>query len=523
MTRSAISDLSIRKLLNPRRLDAEAARRYFREFVGLAWPYAEPARAYVHNWHVDAIADHLQAVAEQQISRLLITVPPGHAKSLLVSVHWPAWQWVRNPSWRGIFTSYNGALATRDSVRCRALLTSDWFQQMFQPTWEFANDQNEKDWFENTRKGFRMAFGVGGKGTGFRGDCLVIDDPLSAKKQHSEAALHEVRFWFDQVMSSRLNDPATGAIVIIMQRLSERDLAAHVLDRGGYVHLNLPTEFDPRATCTTVALRPGQAAWQDPRTREGELLFPQLFPAEIIAAAKTSLGSQGYAAQHQQRPAPVEGGIIKRYWWGFWKPQDGNYLPMIFRTADGTERETMLVTLPAQVNELIQSWDCSFKDQKSSDYVVGQLWARLGADVYLLDQIRARLDLPGTINAIRRMSIKWPQAGAKLIEDKANGPAVMQCLAHELGGIIPVEPLGGKIARAYAVAPRIEAGNVYLPHPEFRPWAADLIEECAQFPNGRYDDQVDALSQALARLNDTPLMPAPEPYDSDEEEPRYFP
>lgn len=157
-----------------------------------------------------------------------------------------------------------------------------------------------------------MAFGVGGKGTGFRGDCLVVDDPLNAKKQHSEAALEEVIFWFDQVMSSRLNDPSTGAIVIVMQRLSERDLAAHVLARAGYEHLNLPTEFEPeRQTITSIG--------RDRRVEEGELLFPALFPTAVIAEAKTILGAQGYAAQHQQRPAPAEGGIFKRHWWRFWQ------------------------------------------------------------------------------------------------------------------------------------------------------------------------------------------------------------
>src|SRR3984893_17346360 len=164
----------------------------------------------------------------------------------------------------------------RDSVRCRALLASEWYQETCRPEWRFSGDQNEKSWFENDQKGFRMALGVGGKGTGFRGDCLVVDDPLNAKKQHSEPALNEVIFWFDQVMSSRLNDPATGSIVIIMQRLSERDLAAHVLDRGGYEHLTLPTEFERERPCLTCLGR------LDPRIEDGELLFPGLFPKPVI-------------------------------------------------------------------------------------------------------------------------------------------------------------------------------------------------------------------------------------------------
>ena len=204
-------EVALRRLDRPR-FDVEGARRYFKEFIRCAWPYVEPARSFIANWHTDAMAEHLQAMSQGQITRLLITVPPGHAKSLTVSVLWPAWQWLQNPRWRAICTAYDLDLATRDSVRCRALLASDWYQETFRPAWKFAGDQNEKGWFENDQKGFRMALGVGGKGTGFRGDCLIIDDPLNAKKQHSEAALNEVVFWYDQVMYSRLNDAAAMSI-----------------------------------------------------------------------------------------------------------------------------------------------------------------------------------------------------------------------------------------------------------------------------------------------------------------------
>jgi predicted phage terminase large subunit-like protein len=509
------SNRRILRLLNS--IEAEKGRRRFRDFVRIAWPTAEPSRSFIPNWHIDAIADHLQGVTEGKIKRLLITVPPGHGKSLLVSVLWPAWQWTRNPKLRGIFTAYDGGLATRDSVRCRGLLASEWYQRTFRPAWTFADDQNEKSWYENSQKGFRMAFGVGGKGTGFRGDYLVVDDPLNAKKQHSEAALNEVRFWFDQVMSSRLNEPSTGSIVIIMQRLSERDLAAHVLVREEYVHLNLPTEFEPE-TCS----RTPELSWQDPRTRDRQLLFPGLFPAEVIQRAKVSLGSQGFAAQHQQRPAPAEGGIFKRHWWKLWRLRSQTALPAIrFRDSENTEHEAEVIVLPDYVEEMIQSWDCAFKDSESSDYVVGQLWGREGADVFLMDQVRDRHAFPETLAAVRQLSAKWPAAQAKLIEDKANGSAVIQTLAHLLPGIIAVEPLGGKVARAAAVSPRIEAGNVYLPHPAICPWVYEFIEECANFPFGRHDDQVDAMSQALARLNVLPLVQQ-EVDDEDDEEPVNF-
>jgi predicted phage terminase large subunit-like protein len=497
-----------------RRVPAEKARRRFRDFIPAAWPIAEPCRPFIPGLHIDLIADHLQAIAEGQIRRLLINVPPGHAKSLLVSVLWPAWRWLRDPRLRGIFTAYDADLAIRDSIRCRSVLASNWYQETFLPDWKFAEDQNAKDWFENDQKGFRLAFGVGGKGTGYRGDYLVIDDPLSARKQYSDAALREVIFWFDQVMSTRLNDPAHGAIVIIMQRLSERDLAGHVLDRGGYEHLNLPSEFEMERVCVT-------SVGKDPRQRSGELLFPALFPESVIQEAKSVLGPQGYAAQHQQRPAPVEGSIFKRSWWRFWRPCNRDLAPVTFRDAEGAEHESVVVPLPGEVEELIQSWDCSFKDAKDSDFVAGEVWGRDGANAYLLDQVHERFDFPATVAAIRNMSAKWPGALSKLVEDKANGSAVIQSLRHEIPGIMAVEPGSGKAARAYGICPLLAAGNVYLPHPDYCPWVRDFIEECAAFPYGRHDDWVDAMTQALIQLTKYPRRII-EPVEEDEDDPYEF-
>jgi predicted phage terminase large subunit-like protein len=194
------------------------------------------------------------------------------------------------------------------------------------------------------------------------------------------------------------------------------------------------------------------------------------------------MGSYAAAGQLQQRPSPAEGGILKRHWWRFYREA------------------------PRQFSEVIQSWDCAFKDTRTSDFVVGQVWGRNGADKYLLDQVRGRMDCPATIQAVKRLSEKWSQAQAKLVEDKANGPAVIATLKHEIAGLIAVNPEGGKEVRAHAVSAQIEAGNVYLPDPTIAPWITGFIEECAAFPNGAYDDQVDAMSQALNRLRKSPSL-----------------
>ena len=212
---------------------------------------------------------------------------------------------------------------------------------------------------------------------------------------------------------------------------------------------------------------------------------------------KVSLGSYRYAGQYQQRPSPADGGIFKKQWFRFWRPAHIDLPPVAVRLADGSLGSVPAVAVPGQFDTMIQSWDMAFKDNAGSDFVVGQVWGAKGSDRFLLDQTRARLDMPATKEAVRLLSERWPRAGAKLVEDKANGPAVIQELRHQLPGLIEVKPEGGKVARAHAVSPMVEAGNVYLPHPMLVPWVEALLEEMAAFPNGRHDDQVDAMTQAL--------------------------
>jgi predicted phage terminase large subunit-like protein len=487
-----------------REVRAEMARRSFRDFIRLAWPVVEPARRLIPAWHMDAIADHLQAVSEGQIRKLLINIPPGHGKSLIVGVLWPAWQWIRTPQgagWRGLFGSYDFGLATRDSLRCRALIESRLYRDTFRPAWNLSDDQNEKSYFANTESGFRISLSVGGRGTGFRGDAIIVDDPLNASDQHSESARNDVVFWWGQSMSSRLNDPETGSMIVIMQRLHELDLSGHILEQGNYEHLCLPSEFEPgRRSVTSIG-------WQDPRTEEGALLFPELYPPSVLEQAKKDLGAAGYAGQHQQRPSPPEGGMLQRQWWRFWKPAGLVLPPIRVRFPDGSVHEIHAIDLPETFDRTIQSWDCAFKDHGNSDYVAGLVISAKGSGRYVRDLVRRRMDMPATVHALRALTAKYPNCGAKLVEDKANGPAVIQSLKNEISGLIEVNPEGGKMSRAAAVSPEVEAGNWHLPHPGIAPWVWDFIEECASFPNGAHDDQVDAFSQGGNHLR----RPAVEP------------
>jgi predicted phage terminase large subunit-like protein len=472
---------------------AEQCRRRLPVFVREAWPLVEP-RPFVDGWHIGAICEHLEAVSAGEIRRLIINVPPRSTKSLTVAVFWPAWEWLSSGEARWLFASYSDRLATKHSVQCRRLVQTrglrtagadvPWIRrvgyrgllELLGEDWELTGDQNLKTVFENTAAGYRIATSVGGTATGDGGDRLVIDDPLKAEDARSALVREGANDWFDETWSTRLNDPVRSAHVLIMQRLHERDLTGHLLEKGGFEHLCLPAEFEPSHPFV----------WpDDPRVEEGALLDPVRLPATRLAELKRDLGSYGYAGQMQQRPAPADGGTFKRHWWRRWT----------------------VAALPPVWERVIASWDMRFSDSQaaSTSYVVGQVWGCWAADRYLLGQIRDRLSFTETLRAVQALAAWRPDADAKLVERKANGAAVIDTLRSKVGGLIPIEPEGGKDVRAAAVEPYVEAGNVYLPDSEFIPCppdyaptsVQDFIEEHAAFPNGSHDDQVDATSQAI--------------------------
>lgn len=795
-------------------MEVELAERSLRDFLAQAWHVVEPGVEFIPGWHLDAVCDHLQAVTEGYIRNLLILMPPRHSKSTIASVMWPAWEWIRHASRKWLFSSYSSDLAIRDSVKCRRLIQSEWYQSRWGHIYRLTGDQNAKERYENTRGGVRLATSVGGTATGEGGDrivclagetrivtdrgrlpikdiveqrlpvrvlglahgsgklvwqsieayehnpgrpssgitfsdgsritatndhpvflpatgcyypvsrithgdyvlrclpqacsktcrpqaeagllrsqvsgymaawreqptmarrecysqvqsvweniyeqaqrgrtlCMLLpavsgcmaswlsqvwgsalrklrnvwetrsgstppfagprvllthlrqssptrtyarpqqssilhravvlgvplrvyqgvqgpdsqkgsgslrdmqtesspsgsphrrnegeslpgklsdtvhelsphstyeeghqftldedvrvaavqscptpatvynirtstgnyfaegilvhncDDPHNVKHAESEAIRTATIQWWDQVMSTRTNDPKKSAKVIIMQRSHDSDLAGHLMRSGLYETLLLPAEYEPARRCVT------SIGFEDPRKEEGELLHPDRFGEEQIKILKIELGAYGTAAQLQQRPTPKEGGIIKNTWWRYYEK------------------------LPDKFDEILQSWDCAFKDLRSSDYVAGQLWGRVGADCYLLHQLRGQYSFTKTQSQVVALSdiamdtYKAPRSHAKLVEDKANGTAVIDSLKSAVPGLIAVNPEGGKVARLAAVSPMIESGNVYLPRPENCPWVTDYLLEFEYFPYGTHDDQVDATSQALLRL-----------------------
>ena len=455
-------------------------------FVRLTWPVLEPGTELKWNWHLDVICDALQRqiAGEPEYQRLLIMIPPGFMKSLLVSVFAPAWEWLRDPSRRKLFLSNDDKLVTRDSRRTRELITSEVYGRLKKRagiTWELAFDQNQKTNFENTARGFRQCLSIGGAVTGKRADDIVIDDPIDAKAVVLGSAaqrtkrLAEVQRVIGQVLPSRVNDQATARWTLIMQRLHVSDPAGHAIKEDGWHVVCLPMTGAPG-----LALRhPAD------RRAEGELLHPDKFGAEDVRRLKRKLGAQQWAAQYEQAPTADDGGTFHRKWMR-------HYAPHPRRLICSTQAITV---------------DCTFRDTTQSDWVALQVWGRLspdtarsiGARYVLLDQIRARLDLPGTISTLLALCASWPQVRLVLVEAKANGDGLIQILRHRVPGLVSYDPKLSKEARASVAALAYEAGEVALPSPEHAPWIGGFIEEHVAFPGGAHDDQVDAGSQLLMR------------------------
>ena len=499
-------------------ITAERCRRSLARFIREAWVIPEPSTPFLDNWHIDAMAEHLEAVSRGEITRLIINIPPGMAKSLVVSVFWPSWEWLTRPEGRWLAMSYVQSLSYRDARRMRRMIQTvpapmadpseplfarlgyQGVLQLLGKDWKLMGDANAVERFDNSASGYRISSSFGGEGTGHRADRIVVDDPHSAADARSDVKRRSDLEWYDDTMPSRVNGPS-ASIVLVMQRLHSEDLTGHLLGQGGWEHLCLPAEYE----------RGHPHVWiGDPRTKEGESLFPALLDTKLTDKQMTRLeeakkqGDYIFSGQYQQRPAPREGGIFKEKWFRRYR------------------------TLGKGRLNLVQSWDCAFKDTDGSDYVVGQAWAQIGAHAFLIGQIRARLGFSQTKAAIRTMT-DWLNehytivgSHSILVEEKANGAAVIQELRRDIAGIIPINPKESKTARAYAVQPMIESGNVHLPAtkaipaphppeldpdnpdadpPEWEPTPVEAyLSELTAFDRGSFDDQVDATTQALRRM-----------------------
>jgi len=450
-------------------IERELCSRSLADFAKRAWRVLEPATPLKWGWALDAICLHLEEVTDGRIPRLLMNVPPGMMKSLLTGVIWPAWEWgpKGKPETRFLGTSHKEALAVRDSMKCRRLIQSEWYQTLW-PT-RLTSDQNAKTKFENDATGFREAMAFTSM-TGSRGDRVILDDPLSADDANSDAALEKADLSFTEALPSRVNNEAS-AIVVIMQRLHQRDTSGIILDRKmPYVHLCLPMRFEADRRCVTPI-------FTDPRTYDGELLFPERFGEAQVADLEKTLMAYATAGQLQQRPTPRGGGMIKRQW-----------LPIV-------------KAIPAGCR-WVRAWDLAATATDQAAWTAGVKMGKTPDGRYIIADVRR---IQGSANDVEQLlrstaSQDGTEVRGSIPQDPGQaGKAQVQYLIKQLAGFAyTASPESGdKATRAEPLAAQAEAGNVMLLEGE---WNQAFIEEAETFPRGKFKDQVDAASRAFAEL-----------------------
>lgn len=472
-------------------------------FVREFWTVLEPKAELRIGWAVEAVALHLEAVSDGRVQYLLITVPPGMMKSLLVAVFWPAWEWAtRDASYRYLTSSFSRSNVIRDNSKMRKLVESDKFRTLF-PHVQLDPSSNAKDKFENLDTGNREGRAFESM-TGGRGDRVLIDDPHSVKKAESDTVREDVVQTFKEAIPDRLNDLTKSVIVVIMQRLHARDVAGTIVsERYPYVHLNLPMEFEPYreeagvkidARCVTHDDH-GVELFRDPRTVEGELLFPERFPPKEVARLKRIKGPYAWAGQYQQRPTAREGGLFKRAWFA------GKIIDK--------------ATLPPGYKERCRAWDLAGTDDQETDgdpdYTAGCRIARHGVDYYVEGMERDQLS-PGEVQRLVRAIAETDPIGTtvRVPQDPAQaGKAQAQSYAVALAGYpVKIETTAGrgnKVGRALAASIQAEYGHIYLvnsgpPDQGVDDWINTFLDELCAFPRAPHDDQVDAFSDAFNEL-----------------------
>jgi predicted phage terminase large subunit-like protein len=485
------------------------------------------------------MCDHLTAISEgveiegKPYNRLLMNVPPGAMKSLLVNVFFPAWEWGprKLPHYRYICVSHSMDNAIRDSVKMRRLVSSEWYQSRW-PI-KLTGDQNAKTKFENTATGFRSAMAAGSI-TGARGDRVIIDDPLSWEGAMSEQIRTGTNEWFMNAVPTRLNRPRESAIVVIMQRLHEDDVAGAILNNWlGYDRLMLPMRYDPQRAFTT------QLGTNDPRTVDGELLFPERFPEDVVDRLESTMSPYDVAGQHQQDPVPRGGGIIDQDWWTLWVGAEFPAFDYILASIDTAytekqENDYSACTIWGVFRDAPRGMVTRYVNRYGKPMEVERTNAEGIPNVMLIYAFQERLAFHNLVNIVSKKCLEY-KVDTLLIEAKANGISLAQELRRTLSidsfGIRLIDPKGDKVARLHSVqhlfatvgkdGKPISTGLIWAPDTT---WAQMVIDQVKSFPKGKHDDLVDCTSQALRHLRDNGILQrAPERIAEIEEGMKYHP
>lgn len=481
-------------------IQGEYFRRDFREYVRNCWSITE-GREIIWNWHLDALCDFLTYFYLGDIIRGIVNMPPRFTKSTVVGVALPTWAWANAGSSQWLTGSYESGLAERDAVKSRRLMESPWWQERFGGEWRFQKDENRKDKYVNNMAGHRLAITSGGKTTGEGGDYFLIDDPHNVVDVYSDVKRKRVLDWFDNAANSRLNNQNTSGILLCGQRTHADDLFGHVLDEqgtvekgGDWVKIEFPNEYVPLTKCRIV-MPDGALLFTDPRKKEGELLCPPRMDRMATKRMRDKVMSdRDYSAQYQQKPTGEEGLIAYKSWWKKWEYPEWHESHGVFRH-------------PPKVFRILQVYDTAFEEEEEADFSARTTWGlfehqmesldpRTGTKTIsepvvcgiLLEAWKDRVDFPTLREIVREGAKDW-DADALYIEKKASGHSLIQEL-RKLPGVPKIQ--GIKIpsdrsakSRAHVAVLPLEKGSVYYLD---KPWAKDVINECADFPMGKHDD-----------------------------------
>lgn len=454
------------------RLEAELCRRILRKFVEKVWPIIEPGLPFVPNWHIDAICCLLEEVTKGNIERIIFNIPPGCMKSLLINVIWPAWEWASNPGLRFLSASYGSDLSIRDNQKLRDIVKSDWYQKHFNV--QFTGDQDAKEKFETTKKGWSIATSVDGSGTGEHPDRIRVDDPLSAKQALSKIKRDSAIKWIRETLMLR-GASRNARIVIVMQRLHQDDPSGILLSKeSGWTHVCFPMHYIPETIINGRVYKPHP---MDPRTVPGQLLWPELFDAEKVRKLEAELGEYGIAGQMQQQPSPEGGGLFKREWFN------------------------IIHAVPSDVYEWVRGYDTA-ATMNDGDFTRGvKMGKRPGPRFVIAHAVGGQLG-PAGVDALILGTAIADGRNVKIAEEKEGGSAgvsIIQKRAQLLAGFnykgIPLT--GDKKARANNLRAQAEVGNVDI---VAGAWTEEYLDELCNFPNASHDDYVDASSCAFNEL-----------------------
>jgi len=533
------------------------------EFMVAAWKYVDP-NPFVHGWPLEAVAEHLQAVCDGDIRRLIINIPPRCSKSSMTSVAFPAWVWAQRhdsptsgPGVQFLTASFAQQLSLRDSVKTRRLLDSPWYQSLWGERFALTSDQNTKGRFDNNKGGTRLSTSVGSALTGEGGNCIIVDDPNAAQEAFSEATIHTTIEWWDSALSTRLNNAKSGAFIVIQQRLAEDDLTGHILskDIGDWTHLCLPMKYEWTRHSVSIT------GWNDPRgcdddgeplvlvdangrriprdsaakdeltvKREGTLLWPERFGPKEIDLLERQLGPFAAAGQLQQRPEPAGGGVIKTDWWQPWELESYPPFDYIIASLDTayttkTENDFSAMTVWGVFSATMSEASSNFvgrsgkrESQRDREAMfdeamrVKNMTAGMGGSdstprVMLMYAWQERLELHELVSKVEKTARRM-KVDKLIIENKAAGHSVAQEIRRLYNNadfaVQLVDPKAqDKLARLYSVQHLFAEGMVHAPD---HSWAQEVITQTSQFPKGKHDDLVDTVSMALRHMRELGML-----------------